>query len=189
MIESPKHKYLLRPLTLRNRPPQIKDIQVLGEVKDSMSLLPFLPYQISNQPTHHGKVSGRHYPRDIGRPVYLGRETYYLFGDTFCHSSSRQFVGVSNNTIAHVPDPINDPLTCTYIHHGAYQPSFIPHTPSEEEYENDPENKKNTSRIVNWVFGGIVEDFPGAEKGWVFYEKMFTVSGFLTLNNNHEVLD
>lgn len=29
---------------------------------------------------------------------------------------------------------------------------------------------------MNWVFGGIVEDFPGAEKGWVFYEKMFTVS-------------
>lgn len=121
-------------------------------------------------------VSGRHYPRDIGRPVYLGGNTYYLFGDTFCHNSSNNFVGVSNNTIAYVPDPENDPLTCKYMRHHAYQPSFIPHTPSEEEYEKNPENQKTMSRVVNWAFGGIVEDFPGAKDGWVFYEKMFVVS-------------
>ncbi|KAG4025632.1 hypothetical protein MFRU_053g00010 [Monilinia fructicola] len=133
-------------------PPQIEEIQVFGEVKD---------------------ISGRHYPRDIGRPVYLGGNTYYLFGDTFCHNSSNNFVGVSNNTIAYVPDPENDPLTCKYMRHHAYQPSFIPHTPSEEEYEKNPENQKTMSRVVNWAFGGIVEDFPGAKDGWVFYEKMF----------------
>ncbi|QSZ35674.1 hypothetical protein DSL72_006796 [Monilinia vaccinii-corymbosi] len=134
-------------------PPQIKDIQVFGEVKD---------------------ISGRHYPRDIGRPVYLAGNTYYLFGDTFCHDSSNQFVGVSNNTIAFVPDPQNDPLTCQYMHDDAYQQSFIPHTPSEEEYEKEPKNREDINRVVNWVFGGIIEDFPGSRGGWVFYEKMLT---------------
>lgn len=134
-------------------PPQIKDIQVFGEVKD---------------------ISGRRYPRDIGRPVYIGGNTYYLFGDTFCHNSSNHFVGVANNTIAYVPDPENDPLTCKYMHDHAHQPSFVPHTPSEDEYEKDPANKENINRVVNWAFGGIIEEFPGSRDGWVFYEKMLT---------------
>ncbi|KAI9646359.1 hypothetical protein NHQ30_004349 [Ciborinia camelliae] len=119
-------------------------------------------------------ISGRRYPRDIGRPVYLGGNTYYLFGDTFCHDSSNHFIGVSNNTLAYVPDPENHPLVSQYLHPDAYQPPFIPHTISEVRYEQDPVNRETNSRVVNWAFGGIVEDFPGANEGWVFFGKMLT---------------
>ncbi|KAK6610606.1 hypothetical protein H4I96_02204 [Botrytis cinerea] len=61
-------------------------------------------------------------------------------------------------------NPQNDPLTCTYMDENAYQPSFIPHTHSEEEYEKDPQNKEKISRVVNWVFGESLKTFRG--KRW-----------------------
>jgi hypothetical protein len=57
-----------------------------------------------------------------------------------------------------------------YIPDQSHQPNFIPHSPSEERYENDPRNKDLNNRVVNWCFGGIIEDSPGSSSGWVFYE-------------------
>lgn len=50
---------------------------ILGEVKD---------------------ISGREYPRDLGRSVELGGQVYYIFGDTFCFDNNGEFVGVTNNS-------------------------------------------------------------------------------------------
>jgi hypothetical protein len=121
-------------------------------------------------------ASGRKYPRDIGRPVSLGGNTYYIFGDTFCFDPKEAFVGISNNTVAYVPNPTEEPCISQYIPDQSHQPTFIPHSPSEERYENDSQNKHLNNRVVNWCFGGIIEDSPGSSLGWVFYEKMFTAS-------------
>jgi len=61
--------------------------------------------------------NGRTIPRDIGRSVKFGDEYYYIFGDTFCFDDAEQFVGVSNNTIAHIPD-LTNPRKSEYMYKG-----------------------------------------------------------------------
>lgn len=65
-------------------PPKLINTRILGEVKD---------------------VSNRNLPRDFGRSCQLGHKTYYMFGDTFCFDDGGDFKGVTNNTIALVPNP------------------------------------------------------------------------------------
>ncbi|KAF2230463.1 hypothetical protein EV356DRAFT_508993 [Viridothelium virens] len=137
-------------------PPRLVRTDVLGEVKD---------------------VSGRKTPRDIGRTVWLGGNTYYIFGDTFCFDDKGDFLGARNNTIAYVPDPLNQPTASRYLESQPYVSSYVPHTESEEAYENDPEHKKNNDRVTCWSFGGIIQDHPGSKHGWMFFDKMLTHGG------------
>ncbi|KAI9660367.1 MAG: hypothetical protein M1821_009717 [Bathelium mastoideum] len=122
-------------------------------------------------------LNGRKTPRDIGRAVWLGGNTYYAFGDTFCFDDGGEFVGARNNTIAYVPDPANQPTKSQYLESQPYVSLHIPHTESEEAYENEPEHKKNNDRVTCWSFGGIIEDHPGSKQGWIFFDKMLTHGG------------
>jgi len=77
-------------------PPVLEYVEMLGEIRDR---------------------NGRTIPRDIGRSVRFGDEYYYIFGDTFCFDDSEHFVGVSNNTIAHIPD-LTNPRKSEYMYKG-----------------------------------------------------------------------
>ena len=107
--------------------------------------------------------------------MYLGGNTYYIFGDTFCFDDKGDFVGARNNTVAYVPDPTNEPAKSRYLESQPYVSLCVPHTESEQAYENDPEHKKNNDRVTCWSFGGIIEDHPGSNHGWLFFDKMLTV--------------
>lgn len=129
---------------------------ILGEVKD---------------------VSGRQYPRDLGRSVKLGAHLYYIFGDTFCFNENNDFLGVTNNTIAVVPHP-DKPTESKYQHQNPQIPEFVPYSIEEREFCESPENVKDNRRLVNWSFGGIIE-IPGSEgrEGWLFYDQVETCGG------------
>ncbi|KAF1948438.1 hypothetical protein CC80DRAFT_498212 [Byssothecium circinans] len=134
-------------------PPKLLTTHILGEIRD---------------PSPHT------YHRDIGRSIQLGHHTYYIFGDTFCFSSSGTFKGVTNNSIAHIPDP-HHPTKSRYLSHSAKVPEFIPFTDPERRFCEDPTNKAENRRIVNWSFGGIVP-LPRSHgtEGWLFYDQVET---------------
>jgi len=156
-------------------PPQLEACEVLGEVKDSECQILLLYRGHLN---HRSSVNGRNIPRDIGRSVQLGGEWYYVFGDTFCFDDKPEFVGLVNNTIAHIPDK-SKPTHSSYLTRNPRVPEFIPFTESELIYNNDPRNKKANKRYVNWSFGGIIEDGPGHGHGWIFYDSIVVLGGSL----------
>ncbi|KAF2643758.1 hypothetical protein P280DRAFT_392857 [Massarina eburnea CBS 473.64] len=132
-------------------PPELLSTRILGEVKDE---------------------SGRNYPRDLGRSIQLGGRTYYMFGDTFCFDDQGEFQGVTNNTISLVPDHKN-PTKSRYLCSEAKVPEFVPFSHSERQFCEDPENKKENRRIVNWVFGGVVEiPHSDGREAWLFYDQV-----------------
>jgi len=61
----------------------------------------------------------------------------------------------------------------------ALVPEFVPFSASEHRFCTDEENKKENRRLVNWVFGGIIEDKPGSGTGWVFFDKLQTHGGMI----------
>lgn len=85
-------------------PPSLLRTDILGEITDT---------------------SGRKIARDIGRAVWLGGNCYYAFGDTFCHDVKNEFCGVTNNSIAYVPDPRGAPTQSTYIDYAAGNPGAV----------------------------------------------------------------
>lgn len=137
-------------------PKLIHPPRLLGEVKD---------------------ISGRQYPRDIGRSFHLGGHVYYIFGDTFCFNSTGEFVGVTNNTIARIPN-LDDPIRSQYPHPEAKVPEFVPHLREEKTFCEEPENQKENKRIVTWSFGGVIE-VPGSagREGWLICDPVETHGG------------
>ncbi|CAK4029776.1 Hypothetical predicted protein [Lecanosticta acicola] len=134
-------------------PPRLRRTDVLGEVRD-----------VSNRKIH----------RDVGNPIYLRANCYYIFGDTFCHDAAGEFHGVSNNTYALVPDPRKEPTRSEYLDGQLKVREYIPFTRSEYEYDSGPEQKQKNDRMTLWSFGGVVENPPDAGTGWVFFTKMIT---------------
>lgn len=131
-------------------PPRLNSSpRVLGEVKD---------------------LSGRPYPRDIGRSIQLGGHTYYMFGDTFCFDSSGDFCGVTNNSIALVPS-LQNPIESRWLTPHAKVPNFVPLSEEERDFCKRHEERGENKRYVNWAFGGVIEK-PGTEgrEGWLFYD-------------------
>ena len=117
-------------------PPVVENAEILGYVNDS---------------------SGIFQSRDIGVPFQLAGRTYLIFGDTFYHDSSNEFMGLVCNTAAMVMDPCQ-PTETTYDyretkHQGQVQ-TFIPLTEAEKELEK----KGDKSRFF---FGAVS---PYAEK-------------------------
>jgi len=99
---------------------------MIGEVKDSKTISHDSSFKSDKK-----SVSGLKFTRDIGRSIWLGGNTYYAFGDTFCHNHKGHFVGVTNTTVAHVADPVNHPTRSEYLHRQERIEEFIPFTPSE----------------------------------------------------------
>ena len=87
-------------------------------------------------------------------------------------------MGVTNNTIAHIPD-LTNPRKSDYMYKEALVPEFVPFTASEHKFCTDEENKKENRRLVAWNFGGIIEDKPGSGTGWVFFDKLQTHGGMI----------
>ncbi|KAF2760228.1 hypothetical protein EJ05DRAFT_276114 [Pseudovirgaria hyperparasitica] len=129
------------------------------------------PPKLLQPPTVLGEVrdtSNRKINRDGGRSIRFNGRLYYMFGDTFCFDHSDDFKGVANNTIASIPDP-SDPTKSHYWDGKMLTDNFVPHTPAEaQECE---EGKKDNRRLVNWVFGGVVEREDG---GWLWFDKIRT---------------
>lgn len=73
--------------------PPIAEVEVLGYVRDR---------------------NGIGYSRDIGRSSIFGGRCYYVFGDTFCKNERGEFVGISSNTVALMPDRTS-PLETEYL--------------------------------------------------------------------------
>lgn len=122
-------------------------------------------------------MDGKDSPRDIGRSVHLGGNTYYVFGDTFCFDNRKQFVGLTHNTIALCPD-LRKPLESRFLfqnHNGkrGLVRDFLPFTAEEEAFNE--RNKKDMRRVVLWSFGGMIEDTPGCGQGWIYFEVQQTV--------------
>ena len=117
-------------------PPAVEHAEILGYVNDS---------------------SGIFQSRDIGVPFQLAGRTYLIFGDTFYHDSSNEFMGLVSNTAAMVRNP-SQPTDTTYEYRETKQKgqvqTFIPLT----EAEKDLEKKGDKSRFF---FGAIN---PFAEK-------------------------
>ena len=109
-------------------------------------------------------------PRDGGRSFKLGKHFFYIFGDTFCFDDKRNFVGVTNNTLAWIPNR-QEPIKSSYLCSDPRVPPGIPLTPEEEAF--DKEHKKENWRVMTWCFGGVVEDEPKeCGKGWMWFEKV-----------------
>lgn len=108
-------------------PPKLLRTDVLGEVKDGTSPT---NNTVGCLLTFH-QVCNRKITRDIGRPCHIGGNTYYAFGDTFCHDAHGEFVGVTNNTIALCPDPRGDPTRSEYLEGSVRARAFVPHTKGE----------------------------------------------------------
>lgn len=122
-------------------------------------------------------ISGRQYPRDIGRSIELGGHIYYVFGDTFCFDDGGEFLGVTNNSIALVPDP-NHPTRSQYLQPDAKVPEFVPHLSEEREFCQKGENLRDNRRIVTWSFGGIIETHgSGGKEGWLICDPVETHGG------------
>ncbi|KAH7123552.1 hypothetical protein B0J11DRAFT_487764 [Dendryphion nanum] len=131
------------------------------------------PPRLTCSPKVLGEVtdlSNRRFPRDIGRSIQLAGHTYYIFGDTFCFDSCDEFRGVTNNTIALIPD-LSNPTKSQYLSNKHRIPEFVPLSKEEKKYCDDHEKRGENKRYVNWVFGGLIER-PGSDRreGWVFYD-------------------
>ncbi len=100
------------------------------------------------------EMSNIEHSRDIGRPFDLQGEHYVVFGDTFCKNKAGDFVGVANNTVAHVPLPAYPCLT-NYLEYEENEmvKLFVPLTEDEKEFEKQP----GGCRVCLWMFGGVVE--------------------------------
>ncbi|TAQ86257.1 hypothetical protein B7494_g5409 [Chlorociboria aeruginascens] len=134
------------------------------------------PPRLSQPPTILGEIkdiSGRNFPRDIGRSIQLGTNTYYIFGDTFCFSAAGEFTGVTNNTIALIPS-LAHPTQSQYLQPDDKIPEFIPSTLEEQKFTKDHEQENR--RIVNWCFGGVVTR-ENENEGWLYYDKIETEGG------------
>jgi len=96
-------------------------------------------------------VSGNYYPRDIGRSSQLGSAVFYQFGDTFCHKSNGDFIGVVPNTAALVLDTSNPTLSKYAGSTEEKVPALIGElcTKSGRPIEDD--------RYKIWSFSGVVE--------------------------------
>lgn len=123
-------------------PPSVESVEILGYVKDFNNI---------------------GYSRDIGRSSILGGYPYFVFGDTFNKNNKDQFVGLSTNTAAFVPDR-GDPLRTEYmdIQENGKVNEFIPLNESERGL-----TEKNV-RVMLWAFGGIAETVPNV--GWTYYQ-------------------
>lgn len=109
----------------------------------------------------HNRVG---YSRDIGRSSLFAGYWYYVFGDTFCKNRQGDFVGMTSNTVAIIPNTA-EPLETQYLDikpDGIVQP-LIPLNEAETLLE------LGGVRVVLWAFGGIVETVP--EVGWIWYQK------------------
>lgn len=97
------------------------------------------------------EMSNIEHSRDIGRSFELSGQRYYIFGDTFCKNKKGDFVGLANNTVAHVPLPAHPCLT-SYLEYEENEmvKLFVPLTEEEEAFEECNEG----SRVVLWMFGG-----------------------------------
>lgn len=125
-------------------PPVVEMTKILGYVRDK---------------------NGIGYSRDIGRSSCFAGRLYYFFGDTFCKNAEGLFVGVSDNTIALIPDPCN-PLQSEYldIQEDGVVKTLLRLTDDERSL------KEAGMRVVLWAFGGIVETSQGV--GWIWYQKV-----------------
>lgn len=112
------------------------------------------------------EMSNIEHSRDIGRPFDLFGEHYVVFGDTFCKNNKGDFVGVANNTVAHVPLPAYPRLT-NYLEseENGMVKLFVPLTEEEKGFEKSPEG----GRVCLWMFGGVVEMQDGTGRVW--YDK------------------
>lgn len=108
-------------------------------------------------------VNGIGYSRDIGRSSILGGHHYYVFGDTFCKNERDEFVGLTSNTVAIVPDK-KKPLESAYmdIRENGMVNALVPLSTSERLLE------EQKVRVILWAFGGIAETRP--DLGWTWYQ-------------------
>jgi len=128
-------------------PPKVQNIETVGEVIDTR---------------------GCNCPRDIGRSIEIGNQHFYLFGDAYHFDKKGDFCGVSNNSVAHVPNP-NEPCKSNYCCSETKVPPFIPQTAEEKAF--DEQHKDENWRKTCWPFGGFVEDEPkGSGNGWLYFD-------------------
>lgn len=123
-------------------PPMVESVEILGYIKDT---------------------NGIGYSRDIGRSSTLGGHSYYVFGDTFNKNDRDEFVGITSNTVAIVPDRAN-PLLVKYmdIQKDGMVDALIPLNDSECRLA------EQGVRVILWAFGGIAETRP--DLGWTWYQ-------------------
>lgn len=123
-------------------PPIVESVKILGYIKD---------------------VNDIGYSRDIGRSSILGGHTYYIFGDTFCKDEKDEFVGLTSNTVAIVPDK-HTPLASAYLdfQENGLVNALLPLDESERRLE------EQGVRVILWAFGGIAETRP--DLGWCWYQ-------------------
>ena len=144
-------KAALKPLVqLLSKPakamhPPEAEVEVLGYIRD---------------------LNGCSYARDIGLSFKIaGDHHFYFFGDTFCKDHEGNFVGLSHNTAAYIPN-ILQPLECAYPRideKGVVEP-LLRLTDGEKASETD------NRRIALWHYGGFVHgEWQG---GWMWYQKV-----------------
>lgn len=124
-------------------PPVVEMIKTLGYIRDR---------------------NGIGYSRDIGRSSCFAGRLYYFFGDTFCKNAEGLFVGVSDNTVALIPDP-GYPLQTEYL--SIQEDGLVKTLLRLTDHERSL--KEAGMRVVLWGFGGIVETSQGV--GWIWYQK------------------
>lgn len=130
------------------------------------------PPHLTSPPRILGEVtdlSPHTYKRDIGRSIQLGGHTYFVFGDTFCHQHHGPFCGVTNNSIAYVPD-LTKPLESKYLCHEVKVPEFVPLSEDEAQYCRYHDQIGENKRFVNWSFGGLVPNPNADDEGWIIYD-------------------
>jgi hypothetical protein len=116
----------------------------------------YLVLHLTNADINLSTVSGNSYPRDIGRSSQLGGAVFYQFGDTFCHKSNGDFIGVVTNTAALVLDK-NNPTLSKYA--GSTEekvPEFINASDFCPLLYDDEHTIKDDGYKI-WSFSGIVE--------------------------------
>ena len=114
------------------------------------------------------ETNGIFHSRDIGRSFGFAGKIYLQFGDTFCHNSDGEFVGIANNTVAVIEEDKTLPFKSRYIEvedNGFIKP-FIQLTDGEAQYERD---SNHHHRVVLWSFGGVVQAGDGGGRVW--YQK------------------
>ena len=114
--------------------------------------------------------NGIGYSRDIGRSSSLGGRQYYIFGDTFCKNVQGDFVGLTCNSAAIIPDSTK-PLESAYlnIRDNGMVDALVPLTDAECRLS------KEKVRVILWAFGGISESRPGL--GWMWYQNAEILTG------------
>ena len=137
-------------------PPKVADLEVLGYVTDA---------------------NGIGYSRDIGRSFTLSGKNFYIFGDTFCKNAAGDFVGISNNTVALVPED-KKPCESRYLalNDDDTVNCFVPLTLEEKILQ-----KNGVGRVTLWGFGGVVELVDGTFT-WVIPIISFIFGGFIPVS-------